>query len=49
MQQLAVSLGEAREKNVAFLSAKQGWYEKALVTVPFLGLGVALMAYSGAL
>lgn len=49
MQQLAVALGEAREENVAFLGQKQGWYEQALVTAPFLALGVALMIYTGAL
>jgi hypothetical protein len=49
MQQLAIALGEAREKNVEFLGNKQGWYEQALVTAPFVALGVTLMVYTGAL
>jgi hypothetical protein len=49
MEQLATTLGEAREKNVAFLGIKQGWYERAIITAPFVALGVAAMAYTGAL
>ncbi len=49
MHELAVALGEAREKNVKFLSRKQGWYEQSLVTAPFVALGVAMMLYTGAL
>jgi hypothetical protein len=49
MQQLAVTIGEAREKNVAFLGIKQGWYERAIVTAPFIALGVTAMAFTGAL
>jgi hypothetical protein len=49
MHQLAIALGEAREKNLRFLGKKQGWYEQALVTAPFLALGVTLMVYTGAL
>jgi hypothetical protein len=46
---LAESLAEAREKNVRYLAVKQRWYERALMTVPFVALGVAFMAYTGAL
>ena len=49
MHQLALSLGEARETNVEFLRVKQGWYEKAVVTAPFIALGVAFMAYTGSI
>lgn len=49
MHELAVALGEAREKNVKFLSRKQGWYEQSLLTTPFAALGVAIMLYTGAL
>jgi hypothetical protein len=49
MTQLAVTLGEAREKNVAFLGIKQGWYERAVITAPFIASSIAAMAYTGAL
>lgn len=48
MQQLAASLGRAREENVGYLDTKQGWYERALLTGPFLGAALAAMAYTGA-
>lgn len=49
MQRLAEALGQAREGNVMFLFVKQRWYERALVTIPFVAFGVALMATTGAL
>jgi hypothetical protein len=48
MQRLAESLAKAREGNVKFLYLKQRWYERALVTLPFVAIGIGFMAISGA-
>lgn len=49
MVRMAQSLALAREKNVRFLSVKQGWYDRALASLVVLALALAAMVQTGAI